>query len=573
MNTFLRLFRVLLINTYRLDKDQKTNKIIAYAAIGVIAVPIIVAGAAACYSAGSYMAKGGSAIPPDTAANFLSMIFLISALPVMFFGLISMIQVMFFSADAEFLFSLPISPSRVFLAKLLIVYVSELALSAVILVPLTLSFGIGFGADALFYAMLPFAVLILPLIPLLIIALLSFPVMYVVSFLKNKSTAALIVAILAFTGFMSLYIVAASNLAAAPEGDGAIDLDKLLEGALLSFSASGRYFYPIRFLTAAMTGGGRLINSAFFVLSAAAFGALSVFVSSKLYSKSVSAQIESAGGGAKTSARRIAAAGRETKKKDGRESLLRLLIIKDFKMLSRDTGFAFQCFAVAFICPVMVFLYSSMLSGTAFGDTDGELSIMSTAIPAFLALLFCGANYTAHAAFTREGKFFYINKYLPVPYSLIVKSKILFANIVSAVSAALTVIALFAASLTSGLGLGLALINGVLLLAAVAPMSYALNRMGIFRDLKKPKLDWNNAREALKSNTYIMFPMLISGVASFAGFLIGIIAASVAAAYVGEVIAYLIFWVPNIAVSAIVFVVFGAKKPDEADVLFERLEV
>ncbi|UKI13800.1 MAG: hypothetical protein L6V85_06365 [Clostridiales bacterium] len=120
---------------------------------------------------------------------------------------------MFFSKDNEFLSSLPVRPEAVFSAKLTVVYLNDLIVGSVFLIPLLVSYVVGViqGGAALplyfFIFMIPVAMLTIPVVPLAIISVLSFPMVKIVSYFKNKAIVTLVLSVVMFLGFFAIYMV------------------------------------------------------------------------------------------------------------------------------------------------------------------------------------------------------------------------------------------------------------------------------------------------------------------------------------------------------------------------------
>jgi hypothetical protein len=75
-------------------------------------------------------------------------------LPVLFFGIISIINVIVFAKDNDFLASLPVSGVSIFLAKLFMVYLDEFIVCAMFFLPTTITLGVVSGASAQFFVFL-----------------------------------------------------------------------------------------------------------------------------------------------------------------------------------------------------------------------------------------------------------------------------------------------------------------------------------------------------------------------------------------------------------------------------------
>ncbi|UKI51522.1 MAG: hypothetical protein L6V79_04655 [Clostridium sp.] len=125
---------------------------------------------------------------------------------------------MFFSKDNEFLSSLPVRPEAVFSAKLTVVYLNDLIVGSVFLIPLLVSYVVGViqgGATLPMYFfnfMTPVAMLTIPVVPLAIISVLSFPMVKIVSYFKNKAIVTLVLSVVMFLGFFAIYMVFLSDI-------------------------------------------------------------------------------------------------------------------------------------------------------------------------------------------------------------------------------------------------------------------------------------------------------------------------------------------------------------------------
>ncbi|MDR2046495.1 MAG: hypothetical protein LBP79_01090 [Clostridiales bacterium] len=563
MTDFIALVRVLAINAYRIDKDQKKQKRLVYALLAAGFGPLIVMMSVAMFFAGQATARNA----PEASANVLSLLFGAGALVVMFFGITAMLQVMFFSSDADFLFTLPVRRGKIFLAKLAVVYITEV-LTVSALLPIALCFGIGLSAggaavSVAYWITLPAAILIVPLIPLFLIALLSFPVMYIVSFLKRKSMFALVGGLALFAVIFAVYFGGVSYFSSLGETAGESGAGADLTELFLNFAAAGKYLYPFSFLAEFMMLRNPLLNLALFLLSAGALFAAALLICGGMYGRGVRAQ---QGGGKspaeKTSVDLNVAAGTIEKE----------LFKKEFKLLVRNTGFAFQSFLGVVIAPIIIVFYGNMY--TLGGGVSQEL--FSLGISMFMIfMMVCGLNYTAHVAFTREGAYFYMNKFLPVPFRAVFDAKLKLAQAVSFAGIALSAVVVAVANLSVAGSVPLALLNFALVCAVAGVVSYSLNRFGMLRDLKRPNLKWNNVREAVKNNTYVMLPMFISAAGGFFIMIAGAVFGSLSlfgggGAY--KAFAYAAFWVCAALVSVLIFVVFGMKKFENIDAMLEKIE-
>ena len=110
-------------------------------------------------------------IVPEVTALLLDAGFIV----VLVFGTIGIFSYVYFARDSEFLLSLPVRPSAVFLAKLSAVYAQEIMIAALVMVPGTLALGISTVQPATYYVMILLALLLVPVMALLVASLVSVP--------------------------------------------------------------------------------------------------------------------------------------------------------------------------------------------------------------------------------------------------------------------------------------------------------------------------------------------------------------------------------------------------------------
>ncbi|MDE6372205.1 MAG: hypothetical protein K2L61_01530, partial [Clostridia bacterium] len=123
-------------------------------------------------------------------AEILSIGFFMSQLLTFFFGLFKYINIMYFSKDNEFLFTLPLKSVSIFWAKFITILLYELIFSLLTVIPVCIvsiiaMATLGNFSVGILLMMLP-ATLLLPIMAILVIALLSYPIMKIMQFFKNR---------------------------------------------------------------------------------------------------------------------------------------------------------------------------------------------------------------------------------------------------------------------------------------------------------------------------------------------------------------------------------------------------
>ena len=133
-----------------------------------------------------------AAVTEGYLAEMLSTVFLMSQLLTIFFSLFIYINIMFYSKDNEFLFTLPIRTVGVFWAKMIAIALYELILSAITIIPVSIVALVAMANSAvgitagMVILIIP-ATVLLPLMAILVIALVSYPIMKIMNYFKKIS--------------------------------------------------------------------------------------------------------------------------------------------------------------------------------------------------------------------------------------------------------------------------------------------------------------------------------------------------------------------------------------------------
>jgi ABC-2 type transport system permease protein len=443
-------------------------------------------------------------------AEFLAMVFFAAQIVVLLFGTILMVSAMFFSKDAEFLLSLPVPPSTVFLAKLLYVYISELVLSGFMVLTSGVTYGIVCGFGPLYYILLIPAILLVPMIPLVLSSLISIPLVFVISFFKNKGALTVIILIALFGVGMYYYFKFFSNIGGS---DG-------MAFPLEEYSRAIGYLLPdialARIVT--LTSEGYASDVLMVLLFSAGLLAVSTLVSIFTYKRGVSAQLEQT---------KVSSSG---KIEYTENSVLKTLIVKDAKEIIGNPGLAFYCLFQLVIAPIIIVFYNSMFFKSMAEGADPWVGFSISVIMLFLLVI--GMNYTALTTISREGKNFHIMKSLPLPLSVHLKAKLILADAITLAGIVISIATMLI--LIPQLIIDIALF---FLFCVIFGIGY--NRFLVFIDAKYPKLDWENIVMALKNSRNSLLSMgvcMLIGVVFFTGYLLINILA------IDKVLFFTLFW-------------------------------
>jgi ABC-2 type transport system permease protein len=437
-----------------------------------------------------------SALIINTPQVVLTMAAVVSGIIVLIFGVFYILSTVFLAKDTELLASLPISQGNIFLSKFILVLLGEYPFAFFLMMPPVIIYGIGQKMGAIYYILAVICTLFIPLVPLVVSALLSLILMNIVSRSRHRDMITIIGSIILLVG-----IVLGQNyfLSRVPENQ-----QEFLTGLLQSSNAiiefMGRAFPPAIWITKTLSGTvpEALINLVYLILiSAAAFG-LVYLLASFIYQRGATAQFETGISTGKT-------------KLSYKSSSQILTIFKiEWLTLLRTPIYALNSLVMVFMAPLMMML--PMFGGNLANDPDiqfvyqlienSELTSALVLIVAGLITLFALINPAVSSTFSREGKNYWILKNIPVKPEVQVYGKLLAGYSISFIAAILSA---SMAMLSFKISMVSTIMIVVLSTAALIPIS----AVGIYIDLIRPKLVWNNPQEAIKQNLNVVIAMLL----------------------------------------------------------------
>lgn len=563
MKLYFKLLKTVLLNNFRSlksrfisDKNGKDAKKKAATVFGAVMMILGVGVMVFFLSAVVYVIAGISVFD-NLHVKLLSTIISGVQIMVMLFGVTGVLSNTYFSKDNEFLSSLPVRPQTVFSVKLTVIYLNELAICTVFMLPAIIAYAAGcVNAGATFpmyfYFMIPVVLITTPIIPLAIVSVLSFPLIRIVAYFKNKSVTTLIMNILLFVAFFAVYVLLADKIGRFVDGS----VTALPPAMATMINGFDKAVFFNRYFALALTGTGFFVNALIFISTVAGAVGVTVMLSALLYKKSMNAGEEETRKTSKSSAE-IA------KPVPG---LKKALFVREAKCLFRNQSFAFNSIMGSIITPVIVIVMNVINTGVPALSGGVSSNFVNAGMTLFYCLmLLCGTNYTAALAFSREGGAFYVLRYLPVKLKDVLKAKTALANAVSFTGIVLMTI--------TGLAVSRGDVVNVLPTAAVLVIyAYAFNVLCIYRDLKKPNISWTSPYEVIKRNIYPLVPMFYAmGLGMVYMFAAQIIVKYEAALNFGAAIAG--FWTGVAAIGVVLAAVFKIVLNKKAEELFERIAI
>ncbi|MCK9575895.1 MAG: hypothetical protein WCX32_01510 [Clostridia bacterium] len=542
MKKLLQLIAIQIKNQFRLSSKIKPK----YVPLVILGLVLAFAPLIGSVSVLMYF-FGQSAIQIGIAPQFLTVMFLGVQFVTIFFSVPTLYSLLYSSKDSEFLSGLPIKPSQIFFSKMVITYLTEIVITLCLL-PLLIAFGIGSNVSALFYIILPFVVLILPVLPLLLSAILTIPLMYIVSYFKRKAVLAsifiLLITMFIFGGY--LYFVY-SMTSIIPDDPSQINLT----GIVTTFTSIAKIiFFDYAFANVLLFNGNIFLNLLVGLGTNLVILILSLLVASKFYEKGVSAQLQHS---INTNQKVQEFVSRTT---------LKSLIIKDFKEILKNTSLMFYCSFSIIFTPLFLIFY---LGSQSIGSTvSSNINLTPLTTFAFILMLAVGMNYVATCSITRENNSIYILKIIPVSYKTILQSKLILGFCSSLIS-------VFVSILMAVIFLNINVLLALVMFIALAILSYAFTCLALDIDIRKPRLNYTSITEGIKnspSSLTSMFSAMGLTVVFGAIFACGYFYIS---NYMSMVLTNIIVWVFIYAISIILAVVFHKNLYKNAEQKIENI--
>lgn len=511
MKKYLSLVKLSFSQQYRVkpssDKKKRSGTIIAFVVLGICLLPTLIGLAFSTYTLGSIAGAD---------AGLVSLLILACQGLVFVFGTSSLLTNVFNSKDADKLLFLPVRSTTIFLAKLTVVYVNEVITTAVTVLFLLLPFGIGAHASFCYYAMLPIALLLVPVLPLLVGCVFTMPLSALFAKISRNGVVRTIFQIVFFVAFMALYMVMFTQIQGEVPGGGE-DIDDIrvfMEQIVDRLRGLGEkliYLHGNAMLSFAMvatTFYGWGVPFAISLAENAAILGVVVLIALPFYRWILSEALETGG-----SRRAVKVTEEQLQVKN--KGVVKELIITDFKRVLRNSQMGFQAFAGLVMMPLMIVVfYFAFNSGAEEGSLIELLkgnsiyqAIAPLVIVAYMSMLGIGSNVLGLYPISRENKSLYLLKSLPIEFD-----KILLAKVI--LSTALMIVVDFVTILLTVLLFGLDWYFGICMLLTMVLLGFGGMCVTTLLDLKSPKLGWTNFNQSLKNAKNSWMAMLV-GLAIF----------------------------------------------------------
>ncbi|AUS97821.1 hypothetical protein CDQ84_00050 [Clostridium thermosuccinogenes] len=441
---------------------------------------------------------------------------------ILFFGILYVMSSFYFSPDLNILIPLPLKPSQVLGSKFAVIMINEYLTLLPMLLPAIVIYGAGMRMGFLYWVKGLLIFLAAPVIPLIIGSLLIMILMRFINFRKSKDLLAVI------GGIFGVIISLSVNyfMQSFPKVNEEEIVNNLLSGQFNLIEMIGQRFPPSIWATYALSkpgleGLGYL--ALFLGMSVILFAAL-MWLGNQIFYKSVLS-------GQEVSRKHKALSKEEIGKKYVKtSSAVSALFWREWKLFLRTPVYAMNGIAGMVIAPFAMLIpilankeidKDKMLSFIQNPDYILPISLVGLAIMLFTSSM----NIVASTSVSREGQMFWISKMIPVHPKEQVTAKLIHGIAIQTIGVLVTGAVFAFVTRISFLHLLALLLLGVI-------GTVGLVAINLLIDVLRPKLDWKNPQEAVKSNMNGFLGML----ATFA--ILGVLSA----AAVGMVLLNLPHW-------------------------------
>ena len=500
MNKVIKLTKIFLKNSFsnmdaRMGISTKSkNKILIYGILFLYFAGLII-------FLGYNLLDGLIAIHQETifVGMILFMIFGLAIIQTIF----SSINILYFTKDSEYLLPLPLKPYQIILARTNVMLIAEYLIIFLLgFIPLVM-YGILTGAGIIYYLTMIFAVILIPILPVLFISIIVMFIMSFAKLTKNRNRFQLFATLLVLAIIIALSISTSgmqqdlTNEEMAQMVVKANGIVELIKG----------YIPTIDYLMEALTTNS-LFTAIVEVLKTLGITIVGfiiyMLIAQKIYFKGLVGNLF--GGGASNSNKKI------NQKEYRNSKLYKSYVGKEFRNLARNPVFLMQCLIPAILIPiVMVVVVYAGLNSEGMGLE--QITQMLQQMPTNTFLIACAILgiiqfftmfiYISITAISRDGENAVFMKYIPVSLYKQYMYKII-PNIIMNI---VTII------ITLGMAeyiLHLPITTLIALFVVATIMGILQSIAMIIVDLKRPKLNWDSEYAVAKQNLNLVFPVLLA---------------------------------------------------------------
>lgn len=493
MNKFITLTNVLFKNggnPFQTSAAGSKNKKLGLVLLILALLPIMISSTFLLMKAYDFLVKF------HVEGTIMTSIFAASCSGMVIFGMIYVLSIYYYSDDNVYLLTMPIKPHVILASKFVIVNIYLYFIELIITFPCIIAFGI--KINNINYWICSFITfIILPVIPNVICSIFCLILMAFGKFFKNKDRVKLVFGILSiiFAIGINFVVQGVSNISINETGTASlINKNNLLKKSSSLFPSS--FWASSALLNSTNIKGFENLLILFIVSAASVI--IFLILSDNLYLRGVVGLTQNSSKGKRLSAKEI-------NESSIKKSKLMSCAINEWRILYRTPSYFLNCVLSGIIFPpLMIIIFSySYNTGMSTSSNFTSTNPLFLGIAVLLTGLFCSFNFICSTAVSREGKNFFINRYVPIPYKTQVMSKLIPGLLMSYFS--LIIVAILGLFLHRGSN---AIITMIFTICLFSISTY--NIIGLFIDIISPKLDWDDEVKAVKQNFNVGIQIFIS---------------------------------------------------------------
>lgn len=437
--------------------------------------------------------------PPRGLADLLVIaavgISMIGTLVLSFFSVMS---TLYLGRDSAFLAALPFKPRTILAAKMTQIWISEVLINAVILLPACAIFGLHTGEGWLFYLRTLLVWPLTPVLPICIGAVLATLLVRATVRIRHKETL-LTVGGLALMVLYFYFAMMMGGITGDSESGGEM-LMQLITSNAARVQGFTKSFPPAGWAAFGVMGSWSQLGLLALVSLAAA--ALLIWGLGFFYRKLSLIQAEAP----TDTGRKGIQKGAYSRTGTAMSALMK----REIRQILRVPSYATNILPVCLL-PALMIVLMGVFIGRNMGDAGEGITELLAQLPGSLLIAVLSAflcfmadmNPALSTAVTREGRGHDFMLGLPVSVETHILSKLYVGYGLTALGLALTIVALLILIPTAWLEI---LLTGVLCLM----FTYICSCLSLARDVKKPKLNWVTEQEAVKQNFGVLISMVVS---------------------------------------------------------------
>ena len=428
----------------------------------------------------------------------------------------NLMKSLYFADDNKVLITLPITPNKLFVSKLLVYFFFEVKKSLGLLVPAIIGFMLFEinGYKSVEITVWSFVWMIVPILLLIMVqvlaaALLSIPFLYIYQFFKKTPILDLIGIVVA-VGVGLFAVIRLISLIPAN-----IDLSIQWPSFVKNFEdfivAVDKYAYPVNFYSRVFFGEVAPTGSIHYVLTGTTFlksliclgaivvlGLIAFFLIKPFYFKMMNKTFE------------FDKNPNLVQKRNVKHKRYVTYANKEFKLSFRDFDISGSYIAVYIIVPILLFFMDRVISAISTSLRGDNIAIAVNLLLTVLPLL--ASNSTIATLYSKEGRTAYITKTNPVNPFIPLVSKLLF-NLIFSVPSIVGCAIIFADF--SGLGAGIAVVFAL----SVLLLQYAHIFFSAAQDIMNPQNEayattgsnFNNPNETTSTVVAFVVSFILTG--------------------------------------------------------------